>query len=221
MSELALLGGVPSISTPFGKYVSLGKEEEEAVVSVVRSGCLSGFFGSWEEGFLGGPKVQEFEAAWAKYFGCRHVISVNSNTSGLFAAIGAAGVGPGDEVIVPATTMSATAMAPLVYGGIPVFADLDPNTFCIDVDSVKANLTEKTKAIIAVNLFGQAAPLAELRNLADENGLILIEDNAQGPLATENGRFCGTIGHIGVFSLNYHKHIHTGEGECAALATIN
>lgn len=212
MTNLAILGGDPIIPEPFEKYRSLGKAEEEAVVDVVRSGCLSGYFGSWEDGFLGGPKVQAFEAAWAERFGAKHVVSVNSNTTGLFAAVGAAGVGPGDEVILPCTTMSATAMAPLIYGGIPVFADIEPDTFCIDVDSVRANLTERTRAVFAVNLFGHAARLAELRRLCDEKGLILIEDNAQAPFGTEGGRYCGTVGHIGVFSLNYHKHIHTGEG---------
>jgi len=212
MSDLALLGGSPTIPDAFPVYASMGKAEEEAVLRVVRSGCLSGFYGSWEDGFLGGAEVQAFEAEWGARFGAAHTVTVNSATSGLIAAIGAAGIGPGDEVIVPATTMSATAMAPIVYGGIPVFADIDADTFCIDIASVRANLTARTRAIIAVNLFGQAAPLAALRSLCDENGLVLIEDNAQGPLATENGRYCGTIGHIGVFSLNYHKHIHTGEG---------
>jgi len=208
----ALLGGTPLIGSDFAPYRSMGTAEGEAVARVMQSDCLSGFFGSWEDGFLGGPEVQAFEAEWAARFEAAHAVTVNSATSGLMAAMGAAGVGPGDEVIVPATTMSATAMAPLVYGGIPVFADIDEDTFCIDVASVRANLTEKTRAVIAVNLFGQAAPLAELRALCDERGILLVEDNAQGPLATENGDYCGTIGHIGVFSLNYHKHIHTGEG---------
>ena len=212
MADLALFGGAPVIRDPLPPYPSLGAAEEAAVTAVVRSGCLSGFYGSWEEGFLGGPRVREFEAAWTERFGIKHAISVNSNTSGLSAAIGAARVSPGDEVIVPATTMSATAMAPLVYGAIPVFSDIDEDTFCLDLESVRANLTERTRAILAVNLFGQAAPLTALRELADENELVLIEDNAQSPLATENDRYCGTIGHIGVFSLNYHKHIHTGEG---------
>ena len=212
MSALAILGGAPAIAEPFQPYASMGKAEEEAVVRVIRSGCLSGFYGSWEEGFLGGPEVQTFETEWSERFGATHSVSVNSATSGLMAAVGAAGVGPGDEVIVPATTMSATAMAPLVYGGIPVFSDIDEETFCIDLQSVRENLSARTRAIIAVNLFGQAAPLAALRTLCDERGITLIEDNAQGPLATENGQYCGTIGHTGVFSLNYHKHIHTGEG---------
>lgn len=212
MNDLAILGGEPLIPGPLKPYASLGSEEEEAVVEVVRSGCLSGYFGSWQDGFLGGSKVQEFEAAWAERFSVAHAVSVNSNTSGLFAAVAAAGISPGDEVIVPCTTMSATAMAPLIYGGIPVFADIEEDTFCIDIESVRKNLSDRTKAIIAVNLFGHAARLAELRQLADENDIVLIEDNAQGPLAREDGQFCGTIGHIGVFSLNYHKHIHAGEG---------
>lgn len=212
MTELAILGGRPMIPRPFPPYRSLGAAEEEAVQQVVRSGCLSGFYGSWESGFLGGSEVQAFEAEWKSRFKTGHAISVNSATSGLMAALGAIGIGPGDEIIVPATTMSATATACIVYGGIPVFADINPDTFCLDLDSVRENLSGKTKAILAVNLFGQAAPLSELRRIADERGIFLIEDNAQGPLATESGRYCGTIGHIGVFSLNYHKHIHTGEG---------
>ena len=124
----------------------------------------------------------------------------------------AIGISPGDEVIVPPFTMSATVMAPLVYGGIPVFADIDPETFCLDVDAVRKAISSKTKAIIVVNLFGHPANLIQLSLLAKEHGIVLIEDNAQGPLASEDGRYAGTIGDIGVFSLNYHKHIHCGEG---------
>tara|TARA_R110000782_G_scaffold137977_11_gene230459 strand:+ start:5186 stop:6445 length:1260 start_codon:yes stop_codon:yes gene_type:complete len=212
MVKLAILGGTPVITKPFPTYISVGEKERTALLEVIDSNCLSGFYGSWEDGFLGGSKVLEFEAAWSSYFGTKYSVSVNSNTSGLLAAMGAIGLSPGDEVIVPATTMSATAVTPLFYGGIPVFADIDCDTFCLDVESVLSNITEKTKAIIAVNLFGQAAPLKQLRQIADAKGIYLIEDNAQAPCATENDEYCGTIGHIGVFSLNYHKHIHTGEG---------
>jgi len=212
VSELALLGGTPLIREPLTPYRSIGEEERRAVDAVLRSGMLSGYVGAWCEAFNGGPVVRELETEWAKTFGCRHAIAVNSNTSGLIAAIGAAGISPGDEVIVPPATMSATAMAPIFYGGIPVFADIETDTFCLDIDRVEEAITPKTRAILAVNLFGHPARLHELRALADRRGLILIEDNAQAPLAHEGGRFAGTIGHIGVFSLNYHKHIHTGEG---------
>jgi len=212
MKKLALLGGPPVIEGLLPAYCSVGPEEVEAVADVARSGCLSSFYGSWGDQFLGGAKVKAFENAWAEKFNVKHVISVNSATSGLIAAMGAVGLGPGDEVIVPPFTMSATVVSPLFYGAIPVFADIEPDTFCLDVKSVERALSPRTKAICAVNLFGHPAPLHELRRLADGRGTALIEDNAQGPLAMENGRYAGTIGHLGVFSLNYHKHIHTGEG---------
>ncbi|MBN2752913.1 MAG: DegT/DnrJ/EryC1/StrS family aminotransferase [Rhodospirillaceae bacterium] len=212
MNTLALFGGTPALTQPLTPYRSTGKEEEEAVIRTMRSGTLSGFFGSWGEEFHGGPEVRAFEKAWAHRFTCKHAITVNSNTSGLIAAMGAIGTSPGDEIIVPPFSMSATVMAPLIYGGIPVFVDLEPETFCLDPDKVRAAITPKTRAILAVNMFGHPAALHELRSLADEKGIYLIEDAAQSPLAMENGRYAGTIGHIGIFSLNYHKHIHTGEG---------
>lgn len=212
LDDLALFGGPAAITEPLPPYRSIGPGERAAVAEVLDSGCLSAFYGSPGEEFWGGPKVRALEAAWAERFGVSHAVSVNSATSGLFAAVGAARVGPGDEVIVPPWTMSATVMAPLVYGAIPVFADIEPDTYCLDPARVAEAVSERTRAIIAVNLFGHPARLAELRTLAERQDLILIEDNAQGPLASEHGRAAGTIGHIGVFSLNYHKHIHTGEG---------
>ena len=212
MSNLAILGGKPEIQEKLKKYVSIGNEEKIEIEKVLESGCISGFYGSWRDGFLGGEKVQKFEKRWSDKFKVNYTISVNSNTSGLYAAMGAIGISPGDEVIVPPTTMSATAVCPIIYGGIPVFADIEDETFCISVESVKQNITSKTKAIIAVNLFGHPSELKKLKKLADDNGIYLIEDNAQSILAQENDQYTGTIGHIGVFSLNYHKHIHTGEG---------
>jgi perosamine synthetase len=212
MAQLAINGGEPVIKQPLPAYNSIGKEEMAAVNQVMNSGRLSQFVGAWGEDFNGGPFIQEFEQAWTQQFKVPHAITVNSATSGLFAAMGAIGISPGDEVIVPPYTMSATVMAPLIYGGIPVFADIEDQTFCLDVEQVKAKINPRTKAIIAVNLFGHPAKLSELKSIADKHGIWLIEDNAQSPLATENGQYAGTIGHIGVFSLNYHKHIHTGEG---------
>lgn len=212
MSRLAILDGEPLIADALPRYRSMGEAEKRAVVEVIESDCLSGFYGSPGPEFLGGPKVRAFEEAWSARYGVRHAISVNSATSGLFAAMGAIGIGPGDEVIVPPWTMSATAMAPLVYGGIPVFADVEDETFGLDPAAVEAAITPRTRAILAVNLFGHPARLHALRAIADAQGLALVEDNAQAPLGEEQGRRAGTIGHIGVFSLNYHKHLHTGEG---------
>jgi len=212
MKTLAIFGGRPAVPKPFDSYRSIDLAEIEAVKRVVESGCLSGFYGSKGPQFLGGPMVQQFEKAWRQQFGTRHAVSVNSATSGLFAAMGAIGLSPGDEVIVSPYTMSASVVAPLLYGGIPVFVDIEPATFAIDIGAVEDAITPRTRAIMVVNLFGHPARLHELRALADHRGLMLVEDNAQGPLAMENGRYAGTIGHVGVFSLNYHKHIHTGEG---------
>jgi dTDP-4-amino-4,6-dideoxygalactose transaminase len=212
MTKLALLGGSPVLGRRLKPYNSVGQAEFAAVSKVFESGCLSGFYGSWGEEFLGGPLVRAFEEAWAARFQVRHAVSVNSATSGLFAAMGAIGLSPGDEVIVPPYTMSATAMAPLIYGGIPVFVDIEPDTFCLDPEQVRRAITPRTKAILAVNLFGHPARLTELKAIAEAHGLMLVEDNAQAPLARENGSYAGTVGDIGVFSLNYHKHIHTGEG---------
>ncbi len=212
MNTLSLLGGKPVIDRPLTPYNTVGSEERAAVERVMATGKLSCFVGAWCDDFDGGPEIKAFERAWAERFRVRHAITVNSNTSGLIAALGAVGISPGDEVIVPPLTMSATVVAPLFYGGIPVFVDIEPDTFCLDPNLVRAAITSKTRAILAVDLFGHPAALRELRKLADEHGIYLIEDAAQAPLATEGGQFAGTVGHIGVFSLNYHKHIHTGEG---------
>ncbi|MEW6664766.1 MAG: DegT/DnrJ/EryC1/StrS family aminotransferase [Thermodesulfobacteriota bacterium] len=212
MEKLALLGGEPVLGSPLPRYRSFGESEVEAVVRVIRSGVLSGFYGGWCDEYWGGAEVKGFEEEWARAFRVKHAVSVNSATSGLYAAMGAVGIGPGDEVIVPPYTMSATVVAPLIYGGIPVFADIEEETFGLDPASVRKAVTGRTKAILAVNLFGHTARLDDLRRIAEEHGLYLVEDNAQGPLAEDHGRLAGTIGHIGVFSLNFHKHIHTGEG---------
>jgi dTDP-4-amino-4,6-dideoxygalactose transaminase len=212
VNELALFGGPRAVDVPLAPYSSIGDEEVAAVTRVARTGKLSCFIGAWCDDFDGGPEIKAFERAWAETYRTRHAITVNSNTSGLIAALGAIGLSPGDEVIVPPMTMSATVVAPLFYGGIPVFVDMEPETFCLDPRLVAAAITPKTRAIMVTDLFGHPAALHELRALADRHGIYLIEDAAQAPLASEHGRYAGTIAHIGIFSLNYHKHIHTGEG---------
>lgn len=212
MSDLAFFGGQPALESDLPPYPSMGQKERDAAMRVLDSGVLSGFYGSWGEQFFGGKEVKALEQEWSTRFGGPHAVSVNSATSGLIAAMGAVGIGPGDEVVVPPYTMSATAVAPLFYGGIPVFADIEAETYGLDPAAVEANLTDKTRAIIAVNLFGHAARLRKLKAIAEKHNLALVEDNAQAPLATEEGAYTGTIGDIGVFSLNVHKHIHAGEG---------
>ncbi len=212
MSDLAVFGGNKSVKQKLLPFNAIGKEEWDACHKVLDQGLLSGFHGSPRSTFFGGTQVCRFEGLWQDRFGVKHAISVNSATSALIAAMGAIGISPGDEVIVPPYTMSATAMAPLFYGGIPVFVDIEPQTYCIDVALVRQAITSRTKAIIAVNLFGHPAELKALKRLAIEHDIFLIEDNAQAILATEDQQLTGTIGHIGIFSLNIHKHIQTGEG---------
>jgi perosamine synthetase len=209
---LAINGGKPVRTKLFPAYNTIGEEEKKAVMKVLDSGNLSQYLGAWTHDFLGGPTVRTFEEHWANAIGVKHAVSVNSNTSGLFTAIGAIGIQPGDEVIVSPYTMSASAIAPLVYGGIPVFADIDPVTFCMDPDSIESRITSRTKAILVVHIFGHPADMNRIMDIARRHNLYVIEDAAQAPMGKYKGQYVGTIGHIGVFSLNYHKHIHTGEG---------
>lgn len=213
MSEtLALLGGPATITQAFKHYRPIGAEEVQAAKEVIESGVLSQFIGAWHPDFLGGPKVKEFEAQCARYFGVKHAVTVNSWTSGLIAAVGAIGIQPGDEVIVTPWTMCASATAILHWNAIPVFADIDPVTFCLDPKSVEANITPHTKAIMAVDIFGMSADMDALMAIAKRHGLKVISDTAQAPGALYKGKYAGTLAHVGGFSLNYHKHIHTGEG---------
>lgn len=212
MEKLALFGGNPVRTTPFPAHNPIGKEERDAAVEVIDSGVLSQFIGAWHKDFYGGAKVRSFEAAWAALVGTEHAVSVNSAASGLLVAIGAAGIAPGDEVIVSPYTMSASATAIVNYGAIPVFADIEPDMFCLDPVSVERLITPRTKALMIVHIFGQAANMDALLALAKKHDLVVIEDAAQAPGARYQGRMIGGLGDMTVFSLNYHKHIHTGEG---------
>lgn len=212
MTTLALHGGPKTIPAELELFKSMSEDEVDATARVIRSGVLSAFIGAPGEYFLGGAEVRAFEAKAAAYFGVRHAITVNSWTSGLVAAVGAIGVEPGDEIITTPWTMSATAMAILHWNAIPVFADIDPITFNIDPAAVEALIGPRTRAILAADIFGQTADMKALRAIADRHGLKLITDTAQAPGARVGAEFTGTLADIGGFSLNYHKHIHCGEG---------
>lgn len=170
---------------------------------------LSGYIGGFA---LGGPQCIALEKEWCRKFGTTHAVAVNSATSGLLAACMAVGIVPGDEVIVSAYTMSATVAVPKILGAKIVFADIEEKTFGLDPEKVYNLITPKTKAVIVTNLFGHPANLKKLRLMCEVLKVTLIEDNAQGIFAKEHNKYTGTIGHIGVFSLNVHKHLQVGEG---------
>lgn len=214
--RLAINGGRPIRAKPWSDNLTTGKEEEKAAVRVIRSGYLSLFEGANAPdkpfSFYGGPEVQELEEMWCSHYGSRYAVAMNSATSGLYAALGALGIGYGDEVIVSPYTMSACAMASLIYGAIPVFADVEEKTGSLDPASVKRLISPRTRAILIVHQFGIPADMDPVMDLAKEHGLRVVEDCAQAHNAKYKGRFVGTIGDIGVFSLNVNKTIQTGEG---------
>jgi dTDP-4-amino-4,6-dideoxygalactose transaminase len=212
MSKLALAGGSPVRTRPLPAHQTMGAEERRAVLEVMESGVLSGFLGSWGEEFYGGPRVRSCERMFAQRFDARYAISVNSATTGLQVALTAAGIEPGDEVIVSPYTMSATAATIVAQNAIPVFADVESQTYGLDPASVAERITEDTRAIVVVHLFGHPARMDGLLELAQRHDLAIIEDAAQAVGASWYGKQVGTMGVVGVLSLNRHKIIHCGEG---------
>jgi perosamine synthetase len=188
------------------KYWTIGKAEHLNVVRSLRA-SLSGYVGGKP---TTGYWVRKLADDWGRAFGVHHAIPCNSATSGLLAACMAAGIGYGDEVWVSTYTMSATAAAAMTLGATVHFADIDPTYFCMNL---AFSPQRRPKAIIVTNLFGCAAELLLIREICNQFNIIMIEDNAQAPFATTyTGRLAGTIGHMGVFSLNVHKHLQCGEG---------
>ena len=212
MSKLALLGGDPLIKEVFKPYMPMDEIERKAVEDVMKEGILSSYIAAAGDSFMGGVAVKELEDKAEKYFGVKHAIAVNSWTSGLICSVGAIGIEPGDHVITSPWTMAATATAILHWNAIPIFADIDPLTFNIDPKKVEDLITEKTKAILAVDIFGQSADMTAINEIAQRYDLKIISDTAQAPGVKQNDSYAGSLGDIGGYSLNYHKHIHCGEG---------
>lgn len=210
--KLALFGGPKSIQFQAKTYKPYGDEEVKAATEVVKSGVMSDFIGAWGPNFYGGEKVRALEDVFKKRFGVKHAVAVNSLTSGLICAVGALDIEPGDEVIVSPWTMCASATAILIWNAIPVFADIEKDSFNIDPVSIEKNISDRTKAIVVPSIFGNPARLNEIKEIAAKHQLKIIEDAAQAPGVQYHDTWVGAVGDIGGYSLNYHKHIHTGEG---------
>jgi perosamine synthetase len=179
----------------------VGEADRRYVAEVLQEG-----FGNWESARM----LERFEAAFAERLGVRFAISHNSGSGTLLSSLLAAGVGPGDEVIVPSLTMAATAFVVVQCGAVPVFADCDTDTFTIDVADVSRKVSDYTKAIIPVSIYGLPVDFDGLLPLARSKALYVIEDSAQCFLARHRGRLAGTIGNAGSFSFQGSKHMTTG-----------
>ncbi len=212
MAKLAINGGPKIRKKKFPAYRYVGDEERNAINRVIESGTLSGYIGAHHPNFSGGREVNALESEWANFFKVKHAIAVNSATSGIYCAVGAIGTEIGDEIIVSPYSMACSAVAPLIYGAIPVFADIEKDFFCISAESFEQKITPFTKAIIIVDLFGLPYDAQKINAIAKKHKITVIEDAAQAGYAKYNESFAGTLGDVGIHSLNVHKLIQTGEG---------
>lgn len=179
--------------------------EIRAVAKVLRSTILTNKSGA-------GPNVMRFEVAFSKYIGTKYAVAVNSGTAALHAALLAAGVGRGDEVIVPSFTFVATAEVVALIGAKPIFVDINHETYCMDPEEVEFAITSRSKAIIPVHLYGLTADMDRIMSIAKDHGLIVIEDAAQAHGAKFGETFAGNLGDMGCFSFYGGKNMTTGEG---------
>lgn len=188
------------IKVPIAKPI-IGEEEIENVVEVLKSGMIAQ-----------GPKVMEFEEKFANWIGAKYGIATNSGTSALHVALLACGIGEGDEVITTPFTFIASGNAIVYTGATPVFADINLDTYTIDPDKIEDLITDKTKAILPVQLYGQAADMDKIREIAEKHDLKIIEDAAQAHGAEYNGEKVGTLGDMACFSFYPTKNMTTSEG---------
>jgi len=185
---------------PYGRHL-VDQADIQAVVKVLESDWLTT-----------GPMVERFEQAVAEFCTARHGVAVSSGTAALHGAMRAIGIGPGDEVIVPAITFAATANAVVFQGGTPVFADVEPDTLLVDPADVERKITGRTRAVIGVDYAGQPCDYDALREIADRHGLFLVADGCHSLGARYKGRNVGALADLTVFSFHPVKHITTGEG---------
>lgn len=185
--------------------LSIGVREMAAAIRVLSKGDLSRF------SERGTSETRRFEMELASKFGARHALAVNSGTSALISALVGIGVGPGDEVLVPAYTWVSTAAAPLAVGAVPVLVEID-ETLTIDPNDIRRKVSPRTKAIIPVHMLNLVCDMKAIMEIADEHGISVIEDACQAFGLEYGGRRLGTIGHAGVYSFNQHKNIKSGEG---------
>ena len=183
----------------------IGKEEIEAVVKVLESGILT-------HGLGAGPMVTQFEKDFAKFVGAKHAIAVNTGTAALHLALSAADIKTGDEVILPSFTFVATAEVVVIAGAKPVFVDIDPETYNISPEKIEKRITEKTKAVMPVDLYGLPANMQPIKEIAEKHGLIIIEDAAQAHGASYIGKPLGTFADAACWSFYASKNMTTGEG---------
>lgn len=200
--KLAIHGGTPVRNTmlPYGRQ-SLDEDDIAAVIEVLRSDWLTT-----------GPKVEEFERAFADVVDTREAVAVSNGTAALHVAMYALGVGPGDEVIVPAMTFAATANCVVFQGGMPIFVDVEPDTLLINPAQVEAKITSRTKAIIAVDYAGQPCDYDALWAIADQHGLAPVADACHALGGRYKGRAVGSLASLSAFSFHPVKHVTTGEG---------
>jgi dTDP-4-amino-4,6-dideoxygalactose transaminase len=187
----------------------IGEEESAAIVRVLQSGILAQ-----------GPEVDAFENEFSAVVDGRHCIAVNSGTSGLHMSLIANGIKQGDEVIVPSFTFAATANSVALTGATPVFVDIDPQTFNIDPIAIEAAITQRTRAIQPVHLYGQPAAMKEIMAIAARHNLLVIEDAAQAHMASLDGTSVGAFGIAGVFSFYPTKNMTSGEGGMISTADV-
>ncbi len=191
---------VRETTLPYGRQ-SVDNEDIAAVVAALRSDWLTT-----------GPRVVEFERAFADHLGAAEAVAVSSGTAALHCAMFALGIGPGDEVIIPAMTFAASANCVLYQGGTPVFADVDPDTLLLDPAEVARRITSRTKAVISVDYAGHPCDYDRLRQLTDDAGIHLVDDACHALGGHYRGRAVGRLADLNTFSLHPVKHITTGEG---------